>query len=319
MKGAPTFINIERPSNPSSYLLYGPSNTVIHGGHTAASPSTNALSVVASTHPSQGQSRHGQQHSAPSPVAYPIFYSTTQHSPASPSNQYLLLCVTGSSRRFLCLECDKIQTDAQLFETIKQEYNNARGWMRLHFSLWQYDHCEFYQFKKYSHMGGGARLRIAFPDPSNNDYDFKPRIPEPEPPFGPISSDEFRDHYYRNDCPSFFNWRRFQLQARGHYKMITRECIEAVPKRKARIDMHDGTTLIFYGLCARERQSLSRIILYICLCNLPAVIFAFLWLFQWGYGSDLQNAYVPLGLTLMLTTGFATLVYSADADKKKTE
>jgi hypothetical protein len=34
------------------------------------------------------------------------------------------------------------------------------------------------------------------------------------------------------------------------------------------------------------------------------VIFFFLWLYQWGHGSDMQGASVPVNLSLSLTMGF---------------
>lgn len=191
---------------------------------------------------------------------------------------------------------------------MKREYNRARGWLRLYFSMWQYDHCEFVQFKKYGYSRG-ARLKVAFPEQGDVEYDFAPRVQNPAPPDGPVSSDEFRDHYYLPDCPSLYSWRRYHLRFRGHFMKIAREALEAVPKRHTQVNMDDGLTELFYGLYAKERRSFVRVAVYACLCNLPGVVFFFLWLFHWGHGADLQNASVPLTLSLSLTLGFAAVVF----------
>jgi len=216
--------------------------------------------------------------------------------------------VTTSSHQFLSLRCDVLRTDLGFYKIMKQEYNKARGWLRLYFSMWQYDHCEFVRFKKYGYQRG-ARLKVAFPEQDDLEYDFIPRVPNPAPPDGPVSSDEFRDHYYLPDCLSFHSWRRYQLRFRGHFNKITREDLEALPKRHTQVDMDDGLSELFYGLYAKERRSFARVAAYACLCNLPGVAFFFLWLFRWGHGADLQNASVPLTLSLSLTLGFAAVVF----------
>ena len=73
--------------------------------------------------------------------------------------------------------------------------------------------------------------------------------------------------------------------------------------------MDDRLTELFYGLYAKERRSFARVAVYACLCNLPGVIFFFLWLFRWGHDADLQNASVPLTLWLSLTLGFAAVAF----------
>jgi hypothetical protein len=156
---------------------------------------------------------------------------------------------------------------------------------------------------------------LAFPDPCDIDYDFEPRLPDPKPPVGPVTSDEFCHHYYHNDDPSCFTWRRYQRKQRWNNR--PRESIDSVPKRKVRLNMDDPTPLLFYGLCAKERRSFAHVAVYICLCNTPALIFFFLWLFHWGHGSDLQNAAVPFSLSAMLSLSFAALVYSTAGDEKE--
>lgn len=85
--------------------------------------------------------------------------------------------------------------------------------------------------------------------------------------------------------------------------------LDAVPKRLVQINMDDGVDEYFFGLYAKEERSFFRVAAYACLCNLPGIIFFFLWLFQWGHGADLQGASVPLTLSLSLTLGFAAVVF----------
>jgi hypothetical protein len=191
---------------------------------------------------------------------------------------------------------------------MKAAYNKARGWPRLWFSMWQYKYSEFVLFHKYGY-GRGARVDIGFPNDDDQMYHFLPRKPSPPPPNGPVSREQFQDHYYLDHCPSLHDWRRYQFKTRGHFNKVNRVALDAVPKRIVQIDMDDGVDEHFFGLCAKEERSFLRVAVYACLCNLPGVVFFFLWLFQWGHGADLQNASVPLSLSLSLTLGFAAVVF----------
>ena len=84
----------------------------------------------------------------------------------------------------------------------------------------------------------------------------------------------------------------------------------AVPKRHTQVNMDVGLTELFYGLYAKERRSFARVAVYACLCKLPGVVFLFLWLFRWDHEAGLQNASVPLTLSLSLNLGFVAVVFS---------
>lgn len=174
--------------------------------------------------------------------------------------------------------------------------------------MWQYKYSEFVLFHKYA-VQRGARVDVGYPDDNDQMYHFLPRKPSPPPPNGPISKEQFQDHYYLDHCPTLYDWRRYQFSYRGHFNKVNRVALDAVPKRLVQIDMDDGLDEHFFGLYAKEERSFFRVAIYACLCNVPGVIFFFLWLFQWGHGSDLQNASVPLTLSLSLTLGFAAVVF----------
>lgn len=221
--------------------------------------------------------------------------------------QYVYLCVEQGSHQFVDLDCSSVQTDVQFFAKIKSEYNQTRGKLRLWFSTWCYDHCEFFEFQK-TGLGLGARLKVAFPDPADPLYDYSPKPLIELPPNGPISPDEFRLHYYYNICPSLFSWERWH-RCQTRLSMVDSEAFEAVPKRLVKLDMENGKREHFYGLYAREARSALRVAIYIALCNAPGVLFFFLWLYQWKHGSDLQGAAVPVQLSMSLTAGYLGVLY----------
>jgi hypothetical protein len=191
---------------------------------------------------------------------------------------------------------------------MKADYDQNRGWLRLWFSMWRYKCSEFVLFHKYGYRRG-ARVDVGFPDDNDQMYHFLPRKPTPPPPNGPITKEQFQDHYYLDHCPCLYDWKRYQLSYRGHFNKANRVALDAVPKRLVRINMDDGVDEQFYGLYAKEERSFLRVAIYAFLCNLPGVIFFFLWLFQWHHASDLQNASSLLTLSLSLTIGFAAVVF----------
>ena len=305
---APAFINIDLPSNTLALPPHGCGNKGQSPGSNTSSPSqsgfggmTPATTFVRLPSPSQRASK-------PTPGAIPASPLVTQSVQAHRVDQHLSLCVIASSRHFVSLKCDNLRSDLEFFAMMKAAYNGARGWPRLWFSMWQYKYSEFVLFHKYGYRRG-ARVDIGFPDDNDQMYQFLPRKPSPPPPNGPITREQFYDHYYLDQCPSLHNWRRYQLSYRGHFNQANRVALDAVPKRLIRINMDDGVDEHFFGLYAKEERSFRHVAVYAFLCNMPGLVFFFLWLFQWQHGSDLQNASVPLTLSLSLTLGFTAAVF----------
>lgn len=191
---------------------------------------------------------------------------------------------------------------------MKTAYNKARGWPRLWFSVWRYDCCEFVKFFKYG-PGRCGRQDIGFPECNDQIYDFAPRYPSPPPPIGPVLREEFHDHYYSKPCPSFYDWRRYQLQHRFGFSTFNDQALNAMPKRNVELELQDGKREHFFGLYAKEQRCFIRVFAYACLFNIPGVLFFFLWLFQWDNGPDLQNASVPVMLSLSLTIEYAAVIF----------
>ncbi|GAB7333728.1 hypothetical protein MBLNU13_g05263t1 [Cladosporium sp. NU13] len=240
------------------------------------------------------------------PCGLQLYAQATQ---VQQNSHHIYLCVEAGSREFVGLSCAGIRTDIQFFDRIKSEYNAARGWFRLWFSTWRYDHCEFMQFQKIG-IRLGARLQIAFPAPTDQLYDYMPKpLKEMElPPHGPISPDEFRQHYYYQVCPSLLSWERWHGRRTG-LSLAETKAFDAAPKRVVELDMQNGRREIFYGLYAKEARSALRVAIHMSICCFPGVIFFFLWLYQWGHGADLQGAAVPVQLSLTLVAGYLGVLY----------
>lgn len=303
---APSFVNIDLPSTTRTLSPYGSNNSKPANSPTATQSRSTAMSTsnpTATRTPIQSQ-----RTSVPDPAPNPNFYTATPNQPTSRVREHLSLCVVGSARQFISLKCDNLRSDLEFFAKLKAEYDRARGWLRLWFSMWQYKYSEFVLFHKYGYKRG-ARVDVGYPEHDDQMYHFRPRKPIAPPPRGPISKEQFQDHYYLDHCPSLYDWRRYQLSYRGHFNAVKRVALDAVPKRVVQINMDDGVDEHFFGLYAKEERSFIRVAIYAALCNVPGIVFFFLWLFQWGHGSDLQNASVPLTLSLSLTLGFAAVVF----------
>jgi len=96
--------------------------------------------------------------------------------------------------------------------------------------------------------------------------------------------------------------------------MHDKEAIKVLPKRKIAIEWQDGKREIFWGLMVVERRSVAIGLAYLFLLNLPGVIFFFLWIFPLGHQSDLQNAAVPVGVSLSLSLSFLSYLYISRDD-----
>jgi hypothetical protein len=314
IRTAPAFINIGSPSNTRAHASCGNGSSNFYTGNSSSAGPQLGLGGTTPGQPPQGSSAPSQQISKPALIAGPGSNTAAQIVPTQHVNQHLSLCVVSSSRRFVNLRCDTLRSDLEFFARIKADYDRNRGRLRLWFSMWRYKCSEFVEFHKYGYRRG-ARVDVGFPDVNDQMYHFLPRKPTPPPPNGPISKEQFQDHYYLPHCPCLYDWKSYQLRCRGHSSKANRVALDAVPKRLERIDMDDGLDEHFYGLYAKEERSFLRVAIYACLCNLPGVIFFFLWLFQWQHTSDLQNASVPLTLSLSLTLGFAAVVFGTrDSD-----
>ena len=224
--------------------------------------------------------------------------------------RYLYLCIHRDPPRFEPIDCDQLREDVALFEAIKSTYNRKRGFMRCWFSVWIYDHCDFYEFQK-DGVGLFSLCGCGFPDAKDFSYDFEPRPHKRLPPDGPVSAAEFRDRYHHpHGAWGLLStvWHPRALSRNKGLEAASKEALNSLPKRKEKLEMDSRTRERFFGLLAVETFSYSRLLTYLFALNAPSVVFMILWLSVWGHSGDLQNAAVPLFITLTLSGMFIALV-----------
>lgn len=73
---------------------------------------------------------------------------------------------------------------------------------------------------------------------------------------------------------------------------------EKIPKRDSMLEEQDVSREIFWGLYVVEKRSWLMSTFYSFVFLLPSVYFFFAWLFQWRHHNDLQNASVPITLSI---------------------
>lgn len=116
-------------------------------------PQSGVSTITTSTSGTQSSwSLFGQAHShapqlPPQLAQSPANAATTSrvqtHGHAS---TYIYLC-TKRGKRFHFSEISTCKDDKAFFLTLKNEYRQKRGWLRLWLSLWQYDYCEFFEVR----------------------------------------------------------------------------------------------------------------------------------------------------------------------------
>lgn len=99
---------------------------------------------------------------------------------------------------------------------------------------------------------------------------------------------------------------------------LPREMLDNLPKRD-REALHDAqlqSVENIWGLVAREQRSATRVFLYVLLSLVPPLWFFFGWVFELGHVNDLQNAMVPITMSLTVLSTLWTVVYMRDEDKE---
>ncbi|GIZ48233.1 hypothetical protein CKM354_001130100 [Cercospora kikuchii] len=312
MQTAPVFISHPASGNPSTPPSATASLTAAASGSQPVTTSGSAKSVT---------SNRATTDAFATPK--PSTNGTVPPLVSVPKSRRVYLCIRDGDRyRFQCLKIEAVQSDQsdqQFFSDLKTEYLRARGWFRNWFSIWQYDHCQFYEFSKHA-LGTGEPAIISFPADSDNEYEFlpKPMAAIMRPPLGPIAEGEFRDFFYGKVQDINLTTRSWRLFRRQEIlgPIPNTGAVSLLPKKVRKLHMRDGSRTPFWGLYAVERRSFIRVVSYFVLCNAPGMIFFFLWLFRLGYAGDLQNGAVPVQLSLSLTVGFVALIYGTREDKR---
>ncbi|USW54890.1 hypothetical protein Slin15195_G082090 [Septoria linicola] len=315
----------EDPDGPENSLNYQASyaerlHAVIQTAPTflsvAASQPPPASSASSDPGVTTGVSGSISDHSSQAPAGPNVSQAhglpTLGHGAAISGTNLYLGVARGTDHLFPCIAIKPQMTDRECFSKLREQYLSARGFLRQWFSIWRFDHCELYQFRKYA-IGTGEPAKLDYPLETDSKYDFNPKPISPGPPIGPIAEREFRDYFYKHCEPCNFvnrSWKRL-IQHRILNTPIHNSAIQVLPKRLSELHFDDGNREAFGGLYAIERISFAWVAAYFCLVNAPSVVYFFLWLFYWRHDSDVQGASVPVSLSLTLTAMFIGLVLAS--------
>lgn len=164
-------------------------------------------------------------------------------------------------------------------------------------------------------------LGFSFPelgrDAEYYEYKFSPR-PMLE---APITSHMFHDLFYAcyDDASPIHSFHKMWPSA--DCDVITSlpdDLLDNMPKRDR--EVLPGTQFSkvehFWGLVAREQRSAVRVLFWMLMSLAPTIWFVFAWLFSWGHSGDLQNATVPVTLSITTLSMVWIVVYSGDDIRK---
>ncbi|CRK25377.1 hypothetical protein BN1723_003282 [Verticillium longisporum] len=191
-------------------------------------------------------------------------------------------------------------SDDDLFCWIREQYFLLRGRLGAFMSIRIYSHCDFYMFHKYDAEMYSPVEQHSFPG-NELPYDFSPK---PMDPVLPISDDQFYHRFYACYNPTSLH----RLFHKCRKRCGDRADVGSFPLRRHGLQVEDTKKEYFWGIYVVTRVSNTRVAVYSSLCCLPGLVFFFLWMFSWGHSGDLQNASVPLCISLALLVVFLSFV-----------
>jgi hypothetical protein len=142
----------------------------------------------------------------------------------------------------------------------------------------------------------------SIPDPGDVNYRYSPK-PAESPP---ITEHEFRRRF--NAC--YDRCLASRISAFRHFHKCRSPCrhsqdaLSRIPKRLRDLEESGDKREIFWGIIAKDRISVVKVVIYHILILCAPFLFCFLWLFSWGHSGDLQNASVPAVMTVSLLSMF---------------
>ncbi|OQE38672.1 hypothetical protein PENCOP_c008G01386 [Penicillium coprophilum] len=202
-------------------------------------------------------------------------------------------------------------SDDDFFSWIRNAYYSHRGFLAIWFGLYKYAHCEFFRFRRFD----GYEYAPLLPEYPDEDQPFYHYAPKPIRPRPPMASHEFDHWFYKR------SWSRTarRLLSTDQHRATNTRCFplgsrsvveEKIPKRETALEEGIPASEDFWGLYVLERRSAFRLALYSLTFLVPSVYFFFAWLFQWGHAGDLQNASIPITLSLAPLVTFWGFVLS---------
>ncbi|KAJ5904192.1 hypothetical protein N7504_006575 [Penicillium tannophilum] len=219
----------------------------------------------------------------------------------------------------------KHMRDDDFFSWMRTTYYSQRGFFLAWFGISRYSHCEFFkvpiwqyfvfsaniaQFRRFG-QSKYTPLIPEYPSTQQASYHY---YPKPMDPLPPLSPHEFED-FFQGQAWHFTAARRLAQRFSRSGRDDTHENVivnEILPKRDTILEEEDSSREVFWGLYVVENRSIPMLIFYSFVSMVPSIYFFFAWLFQWGHRGDLQNASVPLAVSLgFLGTFWGCIVLSS--------
>lgn len=145
LRNAPRFIDVLDPETPSA-CSPGQSTTATYGSQGS---SMHSGSGIDTSNGSVSQLKLHQQPAGADSPGVSVGTASVNSSAAAnilKSSLHVYLCIAaGGSYRFSDVVCRPKFTDISFFESLKAQYLRSRGWLPYIFSMWRFDHCEFYR------------------------------------------------------------------------------------------------------------------------------------------------------------------------------
>jgi hypothetical protein len=242
----------------------------------------------------------------------------------STPRRVLLIVKSGTDHHLTQMLVHEI-TSLGFFKKLRSEYFRLRGFWRSRLSVWRYSHCDFYkvsqaynlnfenllliyiQCEKFDEHDYAPRQKDQYPDLSNEDYTYRPKPINDMPP---ISEHEFHKRFYSSNPFKLFHGHPFHRYSKYKCNKVNRkghcrEILELLPKKLSQLDESSDQREFFWGIYAREVVCLRWVLFYNIICMLPLMwFFFFMWIFQWGHTSDLQDASMPITMMIGLLSVF---------------
>lgn len=130
----------------------------------------------------------------------------------------------------------------------------------------------------------------------------------------PITKHMFNDLFY--SCYDRDNLRHHFihkfLSSCDVIETLPQDLLDNMPKRDREVVTGAQFSRVehFWGIVAREQRSALRVVVYMLLSLMPTIWFLFMWLFVWGHEGDLQNATVPVTISIATLSMVWIVVYS---------
>lgn len=153
MRSVPAFVE---SFETNSQVLSGTINTAARSlGHSVGA-TTNTATGSTAPHPAfgppqtTGQQPPAGQQSTPfntgNGSSHPPLMNMQSGRPHRSDPRYVYMCIEKSgSYHFAALRSDRMKADVEFFSGLKAEYLKVRGLVRKWFSMWRYNHCEFFR------------------------------------------------------------------------------------------------------------------------------------------------------------------------------